>query len=277
MTQSAIWMTALLTFGAIPLAAGSAEQTYLSSTTLDSEQWLAVRFNVTADSDLALEISQWGCTPHDAGSPPVAGIAWLDIRDGQPRFQSSLLSHVGQLGVVEVAAGPAYLRTQGIGGPLCGGTDRHFWGGSGVQRSATILLITAHASDVSTTATWSKGVTSFDVQEGKGIMRTKAQFDTAVRVHTYPLPSASASVHEMSMQTSRDFVGWFKPEAGPGVHLSECTRNGGSCGEPDGVGNILLAGTGATEWHVSQMEATIEEPPYYALGGIELPDNSYLR
>lgn len=256
---------------------------------LHQGDYLALRFNLTPGSDLTIFGEHTICHNSTAPFQTVIGQAAFRIADRSRVAAGSLWpsglvwgapgSEVVAVGIEgDRVIGPNLITESNCGGSYISYTARS----SRANESLTILLLNmAPSGSVNIHANWTRNVTSYDAFVGQGIAHTKDEFEHGLHASYYPLPAGvgAGALLKDNVQASHGVVGYFMP-AYPGstgeTHWS-CELSGVACGTPDAFGAIQLAGNAPSQLNVTiDVDTRVGENPYYALGVIPLPDDSYL-
>lgn len=276
--------------GALPfvatllLAAGasaSSTQSVHREIDLDREDWVVFRFNLTQDADLRYQATWEGCRHEDDGQySALAGVAWFRIRN-----ERSSLAHFDP-GTIAWGVGSDVAQV-GIEGnwvksptsdpvPSCGSSHESFRASPGYSSVALAVISGAPEARFTLDASWTTGVSGFEVYSGSGLMRTKTQFDHGVAVNYYPLPTGAAAAALLRQDFSHDgdLLGWFLP--GDGAQIHSCTMNGGACPGSGGPW-YEFAQKGSTDVTVEIAADVAAESPYFAVGAIPLPGSDFLE
>lgn len=251
---------------------------------LGENGWAAFRFNLSGGSDLVVRGDWTGCRNGDDGDfRSLLGVAWMEAQDGAPRMR---LLAAGQMAwggdVAEAGASGVVLRTPTVTDqPSCDRSAPLFLPGG--SESLTVVVVSlAPAGVASVEASWTQGVRSWDVATGEARAWTKNGFGQGAHANVYPLVSAEAgALLSQGLRPERDMLGWFWPEtpwSGPGATVWRCAKDGGACPAAGPAGIVLLSSKGPVSWDFAvDADARAGDVPYYVLGGVELPDGSWLR
>lgn len=271
---------------AIP-AADSPEQLSVAQT-LPANGWIAVRFNVTPESDLFVSGRVEVCA-----SGVTRGLMSLVVTDGTPRPSTIApaldtwgpfdgvgeFSHEGkQVQIAQVLPTAACYNL-----PLIYRTS--IWPAN--ESVVLLAMIGGSSGAVSLNASWTKGVLSWDVAMGSGVALTREMFDRGTAANTYTFLPPGSSIHagtsvalalRHSQGTTRDAVGYFAPHGGGvGATAWACSVASEAC-PATSEAVLLLASKGQARWEFSiQHDARVSALPHYAVMVAELPDSSFLR
>lgn len=272
----------LLVMLVIPVALGETPGfTAQDTVEIVHEQWVALRFNVTRDSDLHIALEWVGCDPD--GFTSLRGVGWGRLSDGKPVLNHLMLgSHDWGVGsdFADASVSGVHAQTPSMAtAQSCLYSYEGYNAGTPLNQSITIFVLSgAPRASLTYTATWTRGVTSHDVAVGQGLMRTRSQFDEGVAASYYTFPEGAglAIASRQSIEPVDDFVGWFAPERGIGASAPLCTHDGAACPAPSSTFHTL-ASQGPSTWEVGfDYLAQVGSNPYYALGAISFPDDSYV-
>lgn len=250
--------------------------------------WVALRFNITSESDLSVDGRSVVCE-----QGVTRGLMSVVIADGalMPSIIAPALDLWGPFdGIGEYGIDGS----QGVLGQVSPTNGCYnlpvIYRRSIFPANESVVLLTmigGSSGSLSLNATWSKGVTSWDVVAGTGTALTRAKFERGSSVSTYTFLPPGSNVHagtavavdlRHAQQTALDAVGYFAPHAG-GIGTTSWSCSVASAPCPTASGAIIpLQSRGVAEWAFEiRADARVSTLPYYAVMVAELPDNSYLR
>lgn len=263
------------------------------SIVLHDKDWVALRFNHSAGADLRFQTTYVGCSTPDWPEALAHAYFYLHERfanstgvqwDGDgalPGLQVGANRNVA--GQYSNLAGPAGVRTGNCGSRW--GSAGSPWNDS--QWLAEVLIQNAPIGWYNVSATWTTGVTSWDVVTGHGLVHSAAEFPQGVSASAWtPVlgVSTSAALHD-SYHSEHDTVGYFLGGSAvnaltgiPQNSTSSCTQNGERCPIDPGFGSeefTWLRGKGPTDWNFDVHASELGSPePILAIA--ELPDDTWL-
>lgn len=260
-TPAVIAALACILAAATPSLASPRTTVWIQGETGDDE-WFAIRFNVTPGSDINVVGTYWIFF----GSEERNGGMTIAIKDGVPGWQLSGPSGSGSNWLPHMEWGHVAtpLVRVDVGDANGSNPQREGWFFGGgepslqVQRSVTFMgIVQADRGYFTANATWTHGVTSYDVATGPAIIRQADDLDLGVHAGSYswlaPRAAAGALLTE-TLHTERDFLGWFLPESNYTSVFSRwsCTEDGIDCPPPgwgpDSAGLVRLVSKGPTQW-----------------------------
>lgn len=257
---------------------------------IGTDEWVAIRVNMTSDNDLFVEGMLASCHGSPQGFETVMVQGWLEIEDGAVTPSPHTLDAGSffwspQGDSVEFNLNGKKVRlpeSEPAGYGACQGKGVGYAGGSSINRSITFVAVaSAPQSWIEFTGTWTHGVESFDVRRGHAELFTKNDFASGVHASVYPsiVKVGAGAFMEQKIATQDDTIGWFLPDAtlySSGASSWTCRIDRADCPEPDFFGYIPLSSKGGSEWEFGIELDTKLERPYYALGVIPLGTDDYL-
>lgn len=255
---------------------------------LDADHWVAIRFNVTSDSDFVVHGK---ITAFNEGQERDGGVLFV-VKDGVPRWIRNGPGGVGHNWWIDMHHG--HIATPLGRWEIGSDGETEVWGSDffsigypnlRANRSVTIIgIYDMPRAYFTANATWTRGVLSYDVASGPAIIRQADEMRPGVHAGSYnpfvPRAAAGALLTE-TLHTERDLLGWFLPENNDSSIVSRwsCFENGKECPPrgwgPDSIGLIPLVSKGPTRWDLA-IDATLETFPSVVIGGAELPGDDYL-
>lgn len=265
----------------ILILSGSAqsEATEGGSTSMASGEWVAIRFNLTEGSDLFL-MADWVSCPHGDEPHFASAYRWYIIDDGRALVsQTALLDLLWAPGTDTVRVGvdgeEVILPPVSVDGG-CLSAVGTAWARPDSTGSLTLLVLgEGSRMTFSWSATWSRGVESWDLLRGPAVVRMKSQFDQGVSAAYYPLPVGvgASALLEQRVRSQGDMLGWWAPHVGGlGVSLNECRLDDRPCPPADAYGIHNIFSEDPAELAVRVDAEARVGLPYYALGIAVLPD-----
>lgn len=254
------------------------------------DEWIAIRFNLSAGDDLGAHGMLWSCHASENDFETSISQVWFGIIDGVVRPYPGALAVGSSLWTsgtdsAEVGISGTKLRLPpGYSGASggCQGLGGGYGQGLAAQRSVTLVAVSsAPESRLEFSASWTRGVDSVDVRTGRGILLTKNDFEAGAHANVYPAGVAGgAGVFLQQTETStHDTIGYYLPELtlfSAGLTTWTCRENGMDCPPPDIVGYIPLSSKSTTDW---EFEITLDarlEGPYDVLALLDLRTDDYL-
>lgn len=280
-----ILLAALAVPAHAPGVGASAAQELTLDVPLGEHGWAALRLNLTPGSDLQVDASWQGCRTTEEDARAVIGVAWFLIQDGDPRLHLLAPGAMAWNGdsLSAGAAGTTVRSPALLAQPSCDASSVVVGAEGAASRSLTLLVVSlAPAGHASMRATWTTGVVSHDLAQGSALAKTKDGFEEGAHATAYPTTRAAGAgaLLRQQVHVQRDHVGWFWPKPDPqgaGAIRWSCSSSVGPCPGADAAGLVQTSSKGPATWDFRiEADLAVREGPFYALGAVELPDDSYL-